>query len=461
MPRSLQYLNSHLLILNAPMLDSLDTLIAFVLIMLVVSLLITIAVQMVSSLLNLRGFNLAQGLKRAFAVIVPNSEQEARKLANFVLKGRFLSDSFLPDLWVFKPWRHATAIRPSEVFDALQRIAIGKEPVGNKSDLRETARKLLIALGVDEKTINDAAEAIHTTQKSTTDLTTDALKLLPEADQKKMQDALKDVTGRLDAAGQAIATKVVDAAEAMVTARKKFESWTCMAQERAQQWVTMHARILTSIFALVAAFWLQLDTVEIFKLVSSNKAVRDKLVAQAGAVEAQAARILVDGSVLKDALKAWREKQTDPAIANALAGIQVEDTDTREGVRSKVAKALTGKTPSDNFDAVVNATAKQRLKEQGDNFSAVKADFEKTGFDLFPRDGRFRWGNTWCNGFNEHFAGMLFSVGLLSLGAPFWYNALKNLTSLRSSLAQNISKEQEQGQKQPDGSKPKPPPTVK
>ena len=44
------------------MLDSLDALIAFVLIMLVVSLLITIAVQMVSSALNLRGLNLAAGL---------------------------------------------------------------------------------------------------------------------------------------------------------------------------------------------------------------------------------------------------------------------------------------------------------------------------------------------------------------------------------------------------------------
>jgi len=55
---------------------------------------------------------------------------------------------------------------------------------------------------------------------------------------------------------------------------------------------------------------------------------------------------------------------------------------------------------------------------------------------------------------------MLFSVGLLSLGAPFWYNALKNLTSLSSTVAQNISKEQEQAQKEPDAGKPKPPPTV-
>ena len=59
------------------MLDSLDTLIAFIVIMLVVSLLITIAVQMAAAVLNLRGFNLAQGLRRSFAVIVPTTIDSA------------------------------------------------------------------------------------------------------------------------------------------------------------------------------------------------------------------------------------------------------------------------------------------------------------------------------------------------------------------------------------------------
>ena len=54
------------------MLDSLDTLIAFVLIMLVVSLLITIVVQMCASTLNLRGQNLLSALENAFAAIAPS-----------------------------------------------------------------------------------------------------------------------------------------------------------------------------------------------------------------------------------------------------------------------------------------------------------------------------------------------------------------------------------------------------
>jgi hypothetical protein len=42
---------------------------------------------------------------------------------------------------------------------------------------------------------------------------------------------------------------------------------------------------------------------------------------------------------------------------------------------------------------------------------------------------------------------MLFSALLLSLGAPFWFNTLKSLASLRSSVAKNISDEKKADQK--------------
>jgi hypothetical protein len=441
------------------MLDSLDTLIAFVLIMLVVSLLITIAVQIASSLLNLRGVNLASALASTFAVIAPSIEENRRELVRFVLKGRFLSDSFLPNWLRHLPfwltwWRYASAIRPAEVFDAIHRIASGKEPVAkdpthptdSEQAVLQSARKILIELGVTEETI-DAAE---TAEQATQDLiaaANEGLKSLPKADQDKLQVALKTVSDRLLAAEQAVAAQVATVAGKIDVARQRFEDWTCIAQQRAQQWLTMHTRILTIIFAFAFAFWLQLDTVEIFKLVSSNKAVRDKLVAQAGTVEAQAARVLGDSSsVLKDALTDWREKQTDQAIKDALKGIEVKDTDAREEVQAKVAKALEGKTPIDSFDSIVNTTATQRLEKQAGNFKAVKADFEKTGFDLFPTDNKFRWGKAWCDRLCEHLAGLLFSVGLLSLGAPFWYHILKDLVSLRSKVAENITKEQERTQ---------------
>jgi hypothetical protein len=44
---------------------------------------------------------------------------------------------------------------------------------------------------------------------------------------------------------------------------------------------------------------------------------------------------------------------------------------------------------------------------------------------------------------NLHFWGILFSAGLLSLGAPFWYNALKSLSALKPVVANKEAQEQQ------------------
>ena len=54
--------------------------------MLIVSLLITIAVQMAGSALNLRGVNLLSGLASTFAVIDPSMEKKRKELPRFVLR---------------------------------------------------------------------------------------------------------------------------------------------------------------------------------------------------------------------------------------------------------------------------------------------------------------------------------------------------------------------------------------
>jgi hypothetical protein len=456
------------------MLDSVDTLIAFILIMLIVSLLITIAVQMTATALNLRGVNLLSGLASTFAVIDPSMEKKRKELARFVLRSRLLSDSFLPNWRVLRWWQRASAVRPQEIFDAIHRIAIGKEPVAkdprnptpSEKALKDNAASLLIALGMDQQTLADATKKITYAEETANTLAANvnkALDSIPDANirqkvQNEVNTAVTSVTSALRTHGTAAADQIVATAGTIDAAYKRFHKWTCICEERAQQWLTMHTRILTIIFAFVAAFWLQLDTVEIFRFVSSNKLARDKLVAQAGVVEAQAARVLGDSSsVLKDALKDWSEKQTDPDIKSKLDGIEVKDTDTREEVQAKVIKALNGETPIDSFDSIVNAAASRRVEKQAANFKTVKADLDKAGFDVFPQT-EWRWEKGWWNGCRQHFWGILFSVGLLSLGAPFWYNALKNLTNLKSVVAQNISKEKEQAAKQPHAGEPKPPP---
>jgi len=481
------------------MLDSLDTLIAFVLIMLVVSLLITIVVQMFAAALNLRGVNLLVGLKNTFAVIAPSLQDEKGALAGYLLKGGLLSDSFLPNSFLEKwknnrlvgklvgglnYWRHSSAIRPAELFDAIHRIAIAKEPAD--ANLKANARALLVALGVSETTLVDAETKITEAQSKAQTISDQAKKTLEDASdlgeqvkqmlnmtdlsqdikdrlntlqkeierrtneiQTTFETQIKNVTDQVKAFGTAAAGRAVSFAADLDAAYVKFHYWTCICEERAQQWLTMHTRILTVIFAFIFAFWLQLDTVEIFKLVSSNKTVRDKLVAQAGAVETQAANLLGDNdNVLRSALKGWSDIQTDSALRDTLAKIDIQSADTREIVRKKVDDALKGKPePVGSLDASVKDVVTKKLDKRSGDFKRVKADLDKTGFQLFPDSKLGRWRRGWgwfgLSGSRGHRWGILFSVGFLSLGAPFWYHALKDLVSLRSQVAQNIAEQKD------------------
>ena len=237
----------------------------------------------------------------------------------------------------------------------------------------------------------------------------------------------------------------------------------------------MHTRLLTVFFAFVFAFALQLDTVEIFKLVSSNKAVRDKLVAQATAVSSQAEKILGNSpTVLQSAYDTWLRDMKDSKIRSALtspspAPVKIAATDTRESVARQIETALGNIEAKDDalksFNDTVNTTVTEDLKKKSQDYREVQANFKDTGFDLFPKNPKnsafTRWGESWQNGSWEHFWGILFSVGLLSLGAPFWYNTLKNLVNLRSQVAQNISEEQKQRETGKSPPAAEPPPTVK
>lgn len=449
------------------MLDSLDTLIAFVLIMLVVSLLITIAVQLVAAMLNLRGLNLLYGLKNTFALITPDIVQNPTDLASSVLKGKLVSDSFLPNWGIFKLWRHANAIRSDEAFDSLHRIALGKKSPDDEC-LRQNAQNLLVALGVDRQALETAAEQILNAQQGVRDFANEAKSIVQLIPDRNLRARLEVLANTASARVGSVGAEAVGAAEKALTnaaasidsAYQKFNYWTDICQERVQQWFTMHTRIITIVFAFLFAFWLQLDSIDIFRFVSSNRAAREKLVAQSAAVLSQAEKTLADKKLLLQTASETSLPGADDKTKAALASVRVEPGDTRERLLRRVDAALPAgadkqailRALSDKIDKTVDDARKDLSRE----YSDVQTDLDNTGFDLFPKYGLGRWGKNWSDGWPQHFWGVLFSVGLLSLGAPFWYNALKNLSSLRSTVAQNMAKEQEQDQKQPD--KPKPPP---
>ena len=601
------------------MLDSLDTLIAFALIFTVVSLLITIVVQMISAGFNLRGCNLAWGIAEAFEAIEPdlaakaktdgaNSLEKIKQWLGGMLRKFFpesspakkladhcLNDSLVSDSQFLGFKGRATAVRTDELFDLLHRIATGTKP-GSPDEIKKHAVSLFKALGVPDS-VFELAAAERAKLVILENGLREAVAGFDGPAKDALQKALDDTTAKL--AGAAIDAK--KSAEAWAEQREadiqriyqKFEHWFETGQERAQEWFTTHARIITAILGLAFAFWLQLDTIEIFKLVSSNREVRANLVAQVKPVIEQGEKILKESAtVVQDSVeklakdKGSQGTEPDPAapatadpVVKAMAakiwpGIKIKATDSRESVykslndafkpaykaelltsldaalsdigekstepskdgdfntaltakftgwlgglkdanlqkalentksevgtaksefRSKVEKGIDIALPQSSvlaalksgFDDRVDGEVAARMGVSKQQWTDLKGSLDKTGFSLFPKDG-WRWvekkklasfkGKTahmmdylnpkfipWLqeprkHGFGDHCLGMVFSALLLSLGAPFWFNTLKSLSSLRSTVAGNISDEKKAEQEKGLEKKPgNPPPTV-
>jgi hypothetical protein len=183
---------------------------------------------------------------------------------------------------------------------------------------------------------------------------------------------------------------------ATTLAYDRFQRWFGSAQDRAEQWFQTHVRVVTIICSICAAFVLQLDTAEIFRQLRAEPKLVEALVKAAPGVVQKSGEVA--------------EPSQTPA------------SDAHERDRKKV-------------------------------FTDLRNDLEEAGFDIVPRPFFGRWNKdptpTWARAAYvprsvalvlAHLVGILATAGLLALGAPFWFNLLKNLMSLRPALATLIEK---------------------
>src|SRR4051812_30287103 len=299
------------------MLQSIDTVIAFVVIMTVASLFVTILVQILSAALSLRGKNLANALALTFQTIEPAIEEKAHQLTAKILTDPLLSDSTLTVKekkiaatkvpkrdrpWNFQDLRGAaklaSAIRGEEVYAILRRLKERKDNPGPEKVSAE-----LTALQAT------AEQILHALDKTP-----------PGA-------------------------KAVDAAE-------KFQKWFSSGQDRATQWFQLHTRSLTIAGSILIALLLQLDAVEIFHFISTNAAARNALVASADSVVKQSGDAADDQGGL---IKRIADAVTTPAQAPLdLAGVKhvgelEQKVKARDGAAFKQA----------NFDDLVRRTSRE------------------------------------------------------------------------------------------------------
>jgi hypothetical protein len=106
----------------------------------------------------------------------------------------------------------------------------------------------------------------------------------------------------------------------------------------------------------------------------------------------------------------------------------------------------------------VQSKSTERIKAAKDEVAEVSGLYDKSKLQLIPDPYPHPYFSKRCpfihnvfeylglsgNEAGRHFFGMIAAAMLLALGAPFWFNLLKSLTNLRSSVAEQMDKEKEQ-----------------
>ena len=402
------------------MLHYLDTIIAFVVILLGVSLLITILNQMISALLGYRGTNLLWGIRTLLSSIEPGLTQEAEKIATDLLRKPMISHSIFSKLtrdgsllgWLTKRWKLATAITPQELVHGLSNVARTMAATSGGKPTADLINGVLAQ--VDPEANRNAKMVLETLQKLSPNTAIQMDKFIQEL-----------VTANQGSIG-------------------KVEVYFDAVMKRTSHRFTTQMRIWTIVFAVLLAFWAQLDSIEIFNRLWTSPELRASLVSDRETILREASVVLsvqsgtaqvashgVPPQILREAMKDLKaiEKEATAGLGDDrdFAGLDEAFNWLHENLKGD--EALKKKL-ADEYRKVVLA----QLSAKADK---IQQDLAKSGFQLQVVTSREAFKKL----FEEtRLFGILATAALLSLGAPFWFNVLSSLSNLRPLVANSATK---------------------
>ena len=400
-------------------LKQLDVLIGFAVVMTMVSLAVTVINQMILSGLQMRGKQLMGALEAMFKNLKPDLGEKAKALAEAILRHPVISDSAKSG----DKRGLASAIRPEELLAILKKLeASATDPtkwIGNET-LKHVDQAALQKSDQAPEQNNDQPVV-----KMLAGAAKGVLDILEQPDQAVAQanQQLSNVISTLPPGTQKnIQTLQARAATDVQSTLERLEKRFGTAEDRAREWFATRAQQWNVVIAIALVLGLQLDGFKLYRQLQTDDAYRSAAVTSAAAVQKQA-------------------------------------QDLKEHA-DKAAQAANKESAAAEFDYWKKAGSELRQKAakldkdiQGQGFQILPASYPKTLWewtgwaDRHDSDTGEEAKSTdllSCEGlsFNlSHFLGMAFFAALLSLGAPYWFNLLKTLTSFRPLLAQQIAKE--------------------
>jgi len=411
-------------------LQHLDTVIAFAVVMLAVSLLITIFTQAMSSLFAQRGGNLRWGVQVLLRTINPSLGDSAGNLAQQILTHPIISDSIFSRLarvkylgTLTRRWRLASAIRVEELLRILPEVA-------NLPDAPDTAKNAIAQL------VQHADPAAAYTIQAAFQ----TLRSLAPQQTEEAREAMQQMASAAQSSAVNLKTSV--------------ENWFNSAMDRVSQRFALQMRMWTVLFSLLVAFAVHLDAINLYTRLSSDAELRAKLVGSADALVKQAGNIIpAQGSAPKtepssvpqlysEQMKALQAQA--PSVAKLGTPPEFKSRDEgsqwlRDGMKGDPqAEQLVSK-----YQELVDAGLKSNEDKLLDQSADIRNLLAQSGFQLIPDPYPQPWYEPWNTFTAREFWGTMAAAGFLSLGAPFWFNALKTLSSLRPIVANKEQAEQQ------------------
>jgi len=379
-------------------LQQLDTAIAFVVLMLMLSLLVTAIVQAISALFDFRGKNLVRALADLFKQIDPGLRATAQRDIKAWLTHPFtdmtlatqLADAVATHPILAHTYTRAKAIRKEELLDVLKDLC-SAQPNGKVDPTVQSKLKAILA------------------------------------------SAVPGASGTMSALEAGI------------------DKWFDSVMDRASDIFTRWTRTITIVFSAFFVLILQIDAGAILQQISMSPDVRAELNKISDAALSRTDEVMREGNRGSKALQKFIEDHKVGISATTLDASPLLPT------CAEAKMWLAQNAPKDNnaqfqeeFTSFCRNQAAADLKASQQEINDIRVALSKTGLSLVP-DGLFgdkkgfgnrlsAWGNLYGSS-PRHILGALAMVVLLSLGAPFWYNALKQLSNLKPAITQKVAKE--------------------
>lgn len=253
---------------------------------------------------------------------------------------------------------------------------------------------------------------------------------------KVLEDLTKDSNTSLSQAAKDSLKKLASGVGTTVSQLEShIATWFDMIMIRTTDLFVLRTRWVTIAFAVILAFGFHIDSLEVLRDLSDDAGTRAAVVQSASQVQAQAETVLQQRPIATAALQAMQS--TTPG----LAGAQIPPTlITRQDGESWLRQQLgQGEQLDQRLEGYYRNFEEQSVRALGDRLgpqlSGLWQALSRPRLAIIPAPFPFRW-DYWNQ--RRHLVGVSLTVFLLSLGAPFWFNLLRRLASLRPMLAGKV-----------------------